>query len=996
MNTAARILLPLALSASSVLALTSETWTGLPANPSVITVQKDGIAKRSPNSTATLTTSTLSNLAAGTGVRLRGTVTPTVSGNYTFAVSGSNNVTLWLSTDSSRFGKRPVAWQHEPSSVQQWNKFAAQQSAPITLTAGTAYYIEAIVMSDKAAGHLALGWKTPGSTVIAAIPAANLAPLQPDPADANNNNLPDAWEAQTGLAASTIPGALSEYADPDNDGITNFHEYLLASEPLAKNTISNGLTRDTWQEIQGQQVPSLTAARTRFLSHPNSSSHVPGIDLNMPGIGSKNYGARYRGFLVAPATGTYRLWIAGDDDAELWFADGTVNDPATGASLTSRFGKQLLAHTRNPGGLYSTAYRDFDLIPSQRSRAVQLTAGEAYYIEVLHKNESIASSHISLAWETPGQPRAIVPASAFRSDVPEDSDRDNDSLPDAWEISKALSITDNGFTDAKQGQYGDHDADGLNNLLEFQLGTNPKAADTDGDGLSDSAEVNYYRTNPLVSNAIPTTLHTTANLHNPMDTSFPWEKNFDGTITAHERRGWIDFPVIVAPGQQGIYEIRLVASISPSALTIPLSFHIDGQKIAHASHALKTTPNTTAPIKALTPFLPVGAHILRVFNHNPRADFRLKIHSLTLHRLGGADADSNGIADWAEEKFAAGNRITTLSTESLTSPAYIEGVTTLPAALRLTRSAGVPPTPISPQYGCNGIFFAHIPLDPAAPTHLKVSFQSGEAPETHTLAWAATNILAHSALTIAKGDSLRLTAHGGEAPEGSFTLTGSAGVPPTPSSPSPADQPLVLTFDQPGTHTLTATWTPPTGDPITSSLTLTVRSADFGAPFQIQTYNRRTWEISGINGMGIEADAALFWNETTAPGATSRRFLANAYEAGDYRTIARCPDTGRILAAGTVSAFSLSRATQTNDAQVVEIRPDGSKVIRFTVVAENLPANAEIRLRMNYQGTTFMDGSRDLILRPGDFDESGIANIRVETSSDPPQLCHSMSAILID
>jgi len=991
MNPLARFLtIAVILTAPLASALTSEQWTGLPANPSIITVQKDGIAKRAPNSTATVTTATLGNLAAGTGVRMRGTITPTVTGNYTFAVSGSNNVTLWLSTDGSRFGKQPIAWQHEPSSPLQWNKFAAQQSAPIALTAGTAYYIEAIVMNNKAGGHLALGWKIPGASTIVSIPAGNLAPLLPDLADANDNNLPDAWETQTGLSTSTLPGASSEYGDPDNDGISNFQEYLLASEPLLKNAISGGLTRDTWQEIQGQSLTSLIGARTRFLSHPNSSTHVAGIDETFPNkIEGKNYGARFHGFLVAPATGTYRLWIAGDDDAELWLADGTVHHPVTAAPLTTSPGKQLLAETGKPGG----AYRDFDLFPSQRSRAIQFTAGESYYIEVLHKNESIATNHITLAWETPGQPRVIVPASAFQSDVPEDTDRDNDSLPDTWETSKGFSITDNGFTSAKEGQYGDFDADGLNNLLEFQLGTNPKLADTDGDGLSDGLEINYYHTNPLVSNAIPTTLHTTANLHQPADTSFSWKNNADGTITAHERRGWIDFPVTVAPGEQGIYEIRLVASISPSALTIPLSFQIDGEKIAYASHALKTTPNTTAPIKLLTPYLPVGTHTLRVFNHNARADYRLRIHSLILHRLGGADANSNGIADWAEEKFAAGNRLTALAAESLTSPAYVEGVTTLPAALRLTRSVGVSPTPIDPEYGCNGIFYAHIPLDPATPTHLDVSFQSGEEAETHTITWADTNILTNQALTIARGDSLRLTAHGGETPEGSFTLTGSAGI---PTASSFADQPIILTFDQLGTHTLIATWTPLSGEPVTSTLTLTVRSADFGAPFQIQTYKRRTWDIAGINGMGIEADAALFWSETTVAGATSRSFLTNAYEAGDYRAIARCPDTGNILASGTVSAFSLARATQTNDAQVVEVRPDGSKVIRFTIVGENLPDNLEIRLRMNYQGTVFPDGSRVLILRRSDFSESGVANIIVETSSDPPQLCHSMSAILID
>jgi hypothetical protein len=61
-----------------------------------------------------------------------------------------------------------------------------------------------------------------------------------------------------------------------------------------------------------------------------------------------------------------------------------------------------------------------------------------------------------------------------------------------------------------------------------------------------------------------------------------------------------------------------------------------------------------------------------------------------------------------------------------------------------------------------------------------------------------------------------------------------------------------------------------------------------------------------------------------------------------------------------------------------------------------LPPNIEIRLRLNYQGSTFPDGSRDLALHASDFRSNGIADILVETSSDPPQLCHSMTAFLVD
>jgi hypothetical protein len=1000
MKSATRILL-LAAAISAFLApaaraLTAETWLGLPQNPSVITLQREGIAKRAPDSTASIASASLSNLAAGTGIRLRGSVTPTVAGNYTFAVSGSRNVALWLSTDGSGSSKQLIAWSYEPTNPLQWTKFASQQSATVALAANTSYYIEAQVMSSTAAGHLALGWKTPGSSTIETIPIGNLTPLAQDPADLNGNNLPDAWETQTGLAASAIPGALSEYGDPDNDGITNFQEYLYSSDPLALDTVANGITRDNWSELQGQGVSRLTGARTRFLSYPSSSSHVPVIDETSPGkIEGKNYGACYHGFLIAPATGTYRLWIAGDDDAELWFADGSVVDPDTSAPLTNRFGKQLLAHTHNPGGQYGTPYRDFDLIPSQRSRTVQLTAGQTYFIEVLHKNESLALNHVTLAWETPGQIRTIVPASAYHSDVPEETDADNDALPDAWETTVGLSITDNGFTSAKQGQYGDFDSDGLSNLLEFQIGTNPKLADTDGDGITDSDEINRYHTNPLVPNIIATTLQSTLNLSTPANTSFPWKTNTDGTISAYERRGWIDWTFTVAPGQEGVHEIRLIGGATGPQFEVPLSFRINGHLIGRQGMLCKPNQNTT--VKQLTPFLPAGTHTLRAQSHNVRADIRLRINSITINRLGGTDANSNGIADWAEEKFGNENRLTTLPSESLTSPAYVEGVTSNPTALSIQGSTGGSGAAITPQLATDDIFFAEIPLSATDPNQLTVSFLSGASPQTQVITWAATNILGQSPITIRKGDSLRVTAYDPSgSPTGTFTLGGSAGAPSTPPEAQNSTEPIALTFDNPGTHTFTATWSPPDGAPQTGTLTVHVATADFGSTFVLQTYNRLPWTVPGVQGMDIEADSALFWRETTASGATSRSFLVNAYNADNFRVAARIPATGRIIAVGDVSAFSLARAGATADAQTVETRPDGSKVIRFTIVAENLPSNAEIRIHMNYQGTIFPNGSRDLTLRPSDFSSNGIANVLVETSSDPPQLCHSMRAYLID
>lgn len=48
------------------------------------------------------------------------------------------------------------------------------------------------------------------------------------------------------------------------------------------------------------------------------------------------------------------------------------------------------------------------------------------------------------------------------------------------------------------GDNADPDADGLKNLDEFESKTNPKAADTDGDGLADGDEIHIYKTEPTL------------------------------------------------------------------------------------------------------------------------------------------------------------------------------------------------------------------------------------------------------------------------------------------------------------------------------------------------------------------------------------------------------------------------------------------------------------------------------------------------------------------
>ena len=69
-------------------------------------------------------------------------------------------------------------------------------------------------------------------------------------------------------------------------------------------------------------------------------------------------------------------------------------------------------------------------------------------------------------------------------------DKDNDGLPDAWEVANGFNKYN--YTDATS----DTDNDGLTTLLEFYYGTSPYINDTDRDTMSDGWEIDN-KLNPL-------------------------------------------------------------------------------------------------------------------------------------------------------------------------------------------------------------------------------------------------------------------------------------------------------------------------------------------------------------------------------------------------------------------------------------------------------------------------------------------------------------------
>jgi uncharacterized repeat protein (TIGR01451 family) len=150
-----------------------ERWTGV----SGTSVSQIPIAN-TPNQTGALSLFEIPvNSADNYGTRVRGYVCPPLTGQYRFWIASDDNSQLWLSTNSDPANKQLIASVADWTNSQEWTKFASQQSALISLTAGQQYYIEALQKEGTGGDNLAVGWQLPGGTLERPIPGFRLLPF---------------------------------------------------------------------------------------------------------------------------------------------------------------------------------------------------------------------------------------------------------------------------------------------------------------------------------------------------------------------------------------------------------------------------------------------------------------------------------------------------------------------------------------------------------------------------------------------------------------------------------------------------------------------------------------------------------------------------------------------------------------------------------------------------------------------------------------------------
>ncbi len=277
-------------------------------------------------------------------------------------------------------------------------------------------------------------------------------PLNPD---TDGDQLTDGWEISHGLnPLASIDGG----ADSDSDGFSNLIEFRMNTDPQDMASFPVALS-DSSQSFELVELPP----------------HLPSQWLNDLQADA--------GWLTEEGAGT---------DGSYCLRSSSIHHNQTAAvQWSSLFAAgylqfDLKTETESDGDNFTLLVDGQVVLRSSgvndwAEQVVYLTEGFHTIGWVYHKNERF-SQGADAVW-----------IDNIRFDVAAVVDADADGLADYWELFNGFAIDDS--ADA----LADFDHDGLTNLQEFELGTDPRNIDSDGDGVADGWEV-QYGLSPLDSN----------------------------------------------------------------------------------------------------------------------------------------------------------------------------------------------------------------------------------------------------------------------------------------------------------------------------------------------------------------------------------------------------------------------------------------------------------------------------------------------------------------
>jgi Carboxypeptidase regulatory-like domain/Bacterial TSP3 repeat len=331
-------------------------------------------------------------------------------------------------------------------------------------------------------------WAQASIDVIVAMPGSTV-----------NDGIPDSWKISHGFDIND-PTVADQ--DPDSDGLTNLQEYQHGTDPHNPDTDGDGIP-DGLEVAQG----------TDPLNPNDPPPTPPPFSINdkcTATLLNRSIQISSDGTFALPNIpvdqGFYRVRIVctnpnhtTTEAASAFLTLNAAGETLIGPLVVGNVDPAPVSIALNPSNAtLTTAGQTVQLsvqgtLPTNTVKDLSTRALGTLYIT---SNPAIATVSPDGLVTAVSRGAAIITArnegasATVQININILASTVNDGIPDSWKIAHGFDPNDPSVA----GQ--DTDGDGLTNLQEFQLGTDPRNPDTDGDGVSDGEEVRRG-TNPL-------------------------------------------------------------------------------------------------------------------------------------------------------------------------------------------------------------------------------------------------------------------------------------------------------------------------------------------------------------------------------------------------------------------------------------------------------------------------------------------------------------------
>jgi hypothetical protein len=774
--------------------------------------------------------------------------------------------------------------------------------------------------------------------------------LNPGSADADLDGLSDAAETGTNMTYATR-------MDSDSDLLADGDEVsVFGLDPLLPDTDNDGTPDGT---VASFRTGVATAAR--YLTHISTAFTDAGDSL----VWANSTASSCAYDLTVATPGFYVLEIQ---------ARNFQYDPPANYRFT--FNASLL--DRGIGSVYVAG--DIDRAGKGRLITPWLPAG-VHRFKISWANRVASGSRISR------------PALDFiRLLAVDGADADNDGIQDWMEARLAATTADSdgdGILDRDEVRLhhsnplnADTDFDGLSDKAELTAGTSLTSSDTDNDGVSDAEEIRIG-TNPLTQSFGTAWTPLAVKAGCEADKT---EGQFfrDASMLVAYSRGAVEYVFDLAADEKpvlrlsGRHEWRGGASGTTPVTCSDFLVYAGGQFVGR--YWLRDAEGS---FDAVLPFLKAGTQRVRIVWNGVDANLGLRIASVGIGSLGGADANADGIADWVTTSSARTNFAFKTVIASPLSPACVEGSSRWPELVAGTFAG----SNVTVRPAVAGRWYADLVLDPSgSASPFALSFENGACTSAVSVSWSPLDLVnGVTSLNARLGDTLRLgVLQAGSAVLTAVNASGTVISSATVAQAVPIDVPLSLD----GTWTFTTVWTPPTGSPVTRTLTVNVYGGSLpSAVPACQLGRARNWLCSGFT-PGVKLEAASGLTVSLSGNTNASLNVSSVYM--DHYVLLRAGAGGPVLDSRRIVPFWIQTALDCY-ARIIEVRPT-SQVWEHRMISFGVPPDAEIEIRVYVAGVTFDDLSLVRTVQGATLNQAGEYFFRlVHPNAMTSSTCHTIS-----